>query len=126
MIVDGTTITFTYTSVIPSTGSPAYLGFVSGHPANSLIVNLYGSNTPANPSIFNIVPANGTNAGNTNPIMGYTPPGTTALRTYTCSAGSVNYSMIGGKHSMNFTNITFANISNASETHVVSANVIQP
>jgi hypothetical protein len=118
MIVGGTSYTFSTVAGVASTSDPNnnYYGIVANNgasPIASLIINLYGSATPADGSTFTVSAFGG--AGNTNPIM------SADGKTYTAVSGTVTCNIVGGKVRISFSNISFKNITDATDIKTVSA-----
>ncbi len=117
MIVSGTTYTLSSVMGVASTSNPAnnYYGIVASSlsPSASLIVNLYGSATPADGSTFTVSAFGG--AGTSNPIM------SADGKTYTAISGTITCNIVGGKVRISFTNMDFKNMSDATDIKSVSA-----
>jgi hypothetical protein len=117
MIVGGTSYTFSAIQGVASTANPSnnYYGIVatSLSPTASLIVNLYGSATPADGSTFTVSAVGG--AGTSNPLM------SVDNKTYAATSGTITCNIVGGKVRITFTNMTFKNMADATDIQTVSA-----
>lgn len=102
---------------VASTTNPAnnYYGIVATclSPTASLIVNLYGSATPADGSTFTVSAVGGANTS--NPIMSVDG------KTYSATSGTITCNIVGGKVRITFTNMAYKNMSDPTDIKTVSA-----
>jgi hypothetical protein len=117
MIISGTTYTFSSVMGVASTTNPTnnYYGIFATclSPTASIVVNLYGSATPADGSTFTINAMGG--AGTSNPIL------SADGKTYTPTSGTITCNIVDGKVRITFTNMQFKNMSDANDVVLVSA-----